>query len=117
MQKALKRFSRKFDFVLLDSAPLLPVFDSHALTACCDASLLVVRSGQTSYRDVSGSLELIERVGGKVSGVVLNAVNLNDYAQSYYYSYQSYSYGGAPEPARQQDQAHQGAGEITAGAD
>ena len=112
MQKALKRLSRKFDFVLLDSAPLLPVFDSHALTACCDASLLVVRSGQTSYRDVSGSLELIERVGGKLSGVVLNAVDLNDYAQSYYYSYQSYSYGdNAPEPA------HQVVGEITAGAD
>jgi len=112
MKETLERYSREFDFVLLDSAPLLPVFDSHVLTALCDASLLVVRSGQTSYRDVSGSLELIERVGGKVSGLVLNAVDLNDYAQSYYYSYQSYNYGsGAPELT------HQGAGQAMTGAD
>jgi len=116
MKKALERYSRKFDFVLLDSAPLLPVFDSHMLTACCDASLLVVRSGQTSYRDVNGSLELIDRVGGKVNGVVLNAVDLNDYAQSYYYSYQSYSYGDTGSEPKHPTQ-QQGPEQITAGAD
>ncbi len=97
MQKVLERCSQKFDFVLLDSAPLLPVFDSHLLTAWCDASLLVVRSGQTSYRDVNASLELVDRVGGKMSGVVLNAVDLHDFAQSYYYSYHSYNYGQSPD--------------------
>ena len=111
MQKTLKRYSRKFDFVLLDSAPLLPVFDSHVLTTCCDVSLLVVRSGQTSHRDVRNSLDLVERVGGKVNGVVLNAVDLNDYAQSYYYSYQSYHYGGDEPEA--EPQPH----EVTAVAD
>ena len=105
MQGVLERCSRDFDFVLLDSAPLLPVFDSHVLTTRCDASLLVVRSGQTSYRDVNASLDAIERVGGKVRGVVLNAVDLDDYAQNYYYGYQTYNYGSelqeiADEPVR-----------------
>ena len=105
MRGVLERCSRDFDFVLLDSAPLLPVFDSHVLTTRCDASLLVVRSGQTSYRDVNASLDAIERVGGKVSGVVLNAVDLDDYAQNYYYGYQTYNYRSesreiADEPAR-----------------
>jgi capsular exopolysaccharide synthesis family protein len=105
MEGVLERCSRDFDFVLLDSAPLLPVFDSHVLTTRCDASLLVVRSGETSYRDVNASLEAIARVGGKVSGVVLNAVDLDDYAQNYYYGYQTYNYGSesreiADDPAR-----------------
>jgi hypothetical protein len=42
---------------------------------------------------VKQSLDLIDRVGGKVTGVVLNDVNLSDFAQNYYYTYHSYEYG------------------------
>jgi hypothetical protein len=38
-------------------------------------------------------LDFIDRVGGKITGVVLNDVNLDDRAQNYYYSYHSYEYG------------------------
>jgi Mrp family chromosome partitioning ATPase len=89
MEHALQRYSRHFDFVLLDSAPLLPVFDSHVLTSRCDASVLVVRSGKTSTNAVKTSLELVGRVGGRMSGVVLNHVNLHDYAHSYCNKYYS----------------------------
>ena len=71
-------------------------------TCRADANLLVVRSGQTSRHAVRQSLDLIDRVGGQVTGVVLNDVNLADYAQSYYYSYHSYEYGTyAEDPAQQ----------------
>ena len=50
-------------------------------------------------------MDAIERVGGKVRGVVLNAVDLDDYAQNYYYGYHTYNYGSEPreiadEPVR-----------------
>jgi capsular exopolysaccharide synthesis family protein len=93
MEETLAQCARHFDYVVLDSAPLLPVFDSHYLTVRCDANVLVVRSGQTSRNAVKQSLDLIERVGGKVTGVVLNDVNLSDFAQNYYYTYHSYEYG------------------------
>jgi Mrp family chromosome partitioning ATPase len=100
MEETLAHCTEHFDYVLLDSAPLLPVFDSHTLTVTTDASLLVVRSGHTSRHAVSQSLDLIDRVGGRVTGVVLNDVNLGDYAQNYYYSYHSYEYGTyAEDPA------------------
>ena len=105
MEETLAHCSEHFDYVLLDSAPLLPVFDSHTLTVTTDASLLVVRSGHTSRHAVSQSLDLIDRVGGRITGVVLNDVNLADYAQNYYYSYHSYEYGTYAE-----DLAEQGAG-------
>ena len=104
MEETLEQCMQLFDYVLLDSAPLLPVFDSHYLTVRADANLLVVRSGHTSRNAVSQSLDLIDRVGGKVTGVILNDVNLADYAQNYYYSYHSYhsyEYGTyGEEPAR-----------------
>ncbi len=93
MEDTLAECVRHFDYVILDSAPLLPVFDSHYLTVKCDANVLVVRSGQTSRNAVKQSLDFIERVGGKVTGVVLNDVNLADFAQNYYYTYHSYEYG------------------------
>jgi capsular exopolysaccharide synthesis family protein len=103
MEETIAECARHFDFVLLDSAPLLPVFDSHYLTRRCDANLLVVRSGRTSRHAIKQSLDLVEGVGGKVTGAVLNDVNLSDFAQNYYYSYHSYEYGDyAAEPVERQ---------------
>ena len=93
MEEVLRSSAQHFDFVVLDSAPLIPVFDSHALSACADAVILVVRSGMTTRHSVKMSVELVERVNGKITGLVLNDVNLSDYAQYYYHSAYSYEYG------------------------
>ena len=90
MAETLKECARHFDVVIVDSAPLLPVFDTHTLTRLSDATILVVRSGMTTRQALRTSTELIERAQGKVTGVVLNDVDLADYAQSYYHS--SYTY-------------------------
>jgi len=97
MDQALARCSEHFDFVLVDSAPLLPVIDSHLLTARCDAALLVVRNGQTSRHALKTCEDLVERVRGRLTGVILNDVNLSDYAQQYYYSYHTYEYGSTDD--------------------
>jgi len=93
MEEALRSSAQHFDFVILDSAPLLPVFDSHALSACADAVILVARAGMTTRHSVKASVELVERVNGKITGLVLNDVDLSDYAQYYYHSAYSYEYG------------------------
>ena len=92
MAETLKECARHFDVVIVDSAPLLPVFDTHTLTRLSDATILVVRSGMTTRQALRTSTELIERVRGKVTGVVLNDVDLSDYAQSYYHSSYTYEY-------------------------
>ncbi len=102
MEETLAACAEHFDYVVLDSAPLLPVFDSHYLTVKCDANVLVVRSGHTSRNAVKQSLDLVDRVGGKVTGVVLNDVNLSDFAQNYYYTYHSYEYGTYAEETVEQ---------------
>jgi capsular exopolysaccharide synthesis family protein len=106
MGDVLDECSQRFDYVLLDSAPLLPVFDSHMLTARCDASVLVVRSGRTNRAAIKTSLELVDRVGGRFSGVILNGVNPEDYARSYQYGYRGYGYGYGSNDKSSPDSKH-----------
>ena len=87
MDQVLESSARYFDFVVLDSAPLLPVFDTHALCTRADAVVLVARSGQTSRHEVKHSVELIEKINGKVTGIVLNDVDLKSQPGQYYGNY------------------------------
>ena len=90
----LQEANEKFDIVLMDSSPLLPVVDSQALVGLADAVVMVVRSGRTSRQSVTMSKDLIGKRNGKIAGAVLNDVDFGDYAYSYYYGSQSYTYGG-----------------------
>lgn len=95
MTSILEESSAHFDLIVIDSAPLFPVVDTHSLAARADRTMLVVRSGSTRGPAVKDALQLLEQSQGKVAGVVLNDIDLMDFAQSYYYRHSSYSY--APE--------------------
>jgi len=87
MEQTLETCASHFDFVVMDSAPLLPVFDTHSLCGRCDAVLLVTRSGRSTRSELKSSLELIEKINGKVTGVVLNDVDLKSQSGHYYDRY------------------------------
>ena len=87
MEQTLETCASHFDFVVVDSAPLLPVFDTHSLCGRCDAVLLVTRSGRSTRNELKSTLELIEKVNGKVTGVVLNDVDLKSQPGHYYGRY------------------------------
>jgi hypothetical protein len=50
----------------------------------------------TSRHATLQSVELVSRVQGRITGIVLNDVNLEDYAQYYYHSHYTYEYGRYP---------------------
>jgi capsular exopolysaccharide synthesis family protein len=66
----LAETSRVFDWVLIDSPPLLPVADSVALSRWCDGILLVVRRQRALKSALREVLERIEPA--KLLGLVLN---------------------------------------------
>ena len=103
METLVKQCAQHFDMVVLDSAPLFPVVDSHALGNQADASLLVVRSASTKGPAVKSALDLLSQAQAKVAGIVLNDIDLMDFAQSYYYRH--YSYGYAPNSYQDQARA------------
>jgi capsular exopolysaccharide synthesis family protein len=80
------------DFVLVDAPPLLPVADSTGLAVYMDGVLLSVRYGSTRKEQLQQSAEMLQRVGARLLGVILNIVPPKvELATAYGYGY-SYGY-------------------------
>ena len=77
----------KVDYVIVDTAPLLPVADGSEVAALADGTLLVARHGLTTDAHVKRAIDTLARVDAKLIGVVLNRVPLtrgNEYGYTYY---------------------------------
>ena len=71
----LKNLREKFDFVFIDSPPLLLVTDALLLAMQVDGVILVLRAGSTSRPALRSALRLLHRVHAPLLGSVLNGVN------------------------------------------
>jgi protein-tyrosine kinase len=91
LKALLARMAPVFDWVILDSPPLLPVADSSFLADLVDGILLVVRAGSTPMATAQRSCQELQ--GRNVVGVVLNAVDPAQAYGSYYSSAYGYGYG------------------------
>ena len=94
MEKLLVELQQRFEIVILDAPPLLPVTDAALLATETDGAILVVRHGQTTRDQLAHSLERLEAVGAKCLGVVVNRAPVNRAARGYGYGY---GYGYAAE--------------------
>jgi capsular exopolysaccharide synthesis family protein len=77
----------KVDYVVCDTAPLLPVADGSEVAALADGTLLVARHGMTTDTHVKRAVHTLGRVDAKLLGVVLNRVpprKNNEYGYTYY---------------------------------
>ena len=71
---AVRSLTEAFDVVLVDGPPLDGVADTVVLSKVTDQALLVVRAGRAVTSDVERSKDLLERVGARLAGAVLNAL-------------------------------------------
>jgi capsular exopolysaccharide synthesis family protein len=78
-----------YEFIVVDSPPLIPVMDSLILLEELDAVILVVKAGSTQKAVVSRARKALASHNGKVVGVIVN--NL-DRTLPYYYNYGYYGY-------------------------
>jgi Mrp family chromosome partitioning ATPase len=103
MQEIIEAFRKSYDWVLIDTPPVLAMADTSVLCPWADGVILVVAAEATIRTSVQRAVEQIVAVGGKVLGVVLNKVDLR--ANSYYYSqyygeyYRSYYGEGEKAPS------------------
>jgi protein-tyrosine kinase len=83
----LSRLESMFDWIIIDSAPAVPVADAALLANFCDGVLLVVRSNSTPVDAARrAKKEFAER---NLVGVVLNGITPDLSPYSYYYAYGS----------------------------
>ncbi len=102
MAELVADLRERFDVVLIDAPPLLPVTDSALLAAQCDGLLLVTRHGRTTRDQLAHAVERVTAVDAKTVGVVINMAPAKKAGRAYGgYGY-GYGYGYAPsgEPSK-----------------
>jgi Mrp family chromosome partitioning ATPase len=72
MRRLIQEAREAFDWIVIDTPPLVLLPDAHLLSAMADAALLVVKAESTPHALVKRAMEAIGRQ--KVVGVVLNSV-------------------------------------------
>jgi len=92
MEAILKRCEEIYDYIVIDSPPILSVTDGVILARQADAVVLVVRHGKSSKHVVRRARDILLRAGAGITGIVLNAVDLNSPEYYGYYGYSGYSY-------------------------
>ena len=85
MRQVIRDLRQRFQFVIIDSAPLLPFADGQALSTIVDGLVFVGRSGITTRDAVSRSLELLQQVrSAPIVQFVLNGTDVNSSEYQYY---------------------------------
>jgi capsular exopolysaccharide synthesis family protein len=84
----LKRLSRRYDHIVVDSPPALYFADSTIISTIVDSVIIVVRDGVSSTSSLVKLQRIFQSVGARVVGMVVNAVPWHKHAYSkygYYY--------------------------------
>jgi len=94
LREVLHEASRRYDYVVLDSPPLVPVPDSQLIADCVDGLVLVVTADRTPRKLLEETLNLLNPT--KLIGIVFNG---EDRPRSAYYGY----YSGYTSSSRRQE--------------
>ncbi len=93
MTETLQTLQDRFDYVVIDAPPLLPVTDAAVLSTVADGVVVVVGAGTTTREQLRKSLQALEQVKARVLGLVLNRLARHDPDTYTYYQ------EGYPPPA------------------
>jgi capsular exopolysaccharide synthesis family protein len=77
MRDLIAELRDEFDYIVMDTSPLLPVVDALALATVADKVLVIVEWGQTSRLSISEAFKVLRPEAHRVAGIVLNKVDLN----------------------------------------
>jgi polysaccharide biosynthesis transport protein len=81
--EVIRSLAAMYDVVLLDSPPVLPVTDAAIISAVADATIIVINMGESTRREISRTVEILDQVHASLVGTVLNAIS-EDTADGYY---------------------------------
>jgi capsular exopolysaccharide synthesis family protein len=92
MTAVMAELSTRYDLLVVDTPPVLAAADAEILAVQTDATLMVVRAGQTERQSAQYAVQQLRAVGARVVGAVLNDPDekVASYGRyTYYYDYYS----------------------------
>jgi exopolysaccharide/PEP-CTERM locus tyrosine autokinase len=87
MKELLASMSLQFDWVIVDSPPIVPFSDAELLSSLVDGTLLVVRVSRTPAESLTKAAQALKN--GNILGVVFNGTQAKKHSSYYYYSFGS----------------------------
>lgn len=99
MDELLAQLRERFDLVILDTTPVLPLADARILATKVDVVVFIVRWRKTSEHAIQAALRLLPTEGVTIAGVVLNRIHLGLQARfghgdpAFYYRQYAQYYG------------------------
>lgn len=91
-KQILNEWSQKYDVVLLDSPPVLPVADAEVIASSAATVFLVARFGKTKTGELIESEKRLRQVGARVRGLIFNGVIQRSGVYAYGSKYGAYRY-------------------------
>lgn len=87
MRKLMEEFKKDYDYVMVDSPPILPVTDATVMATYMDGVVLVCASGVAEVESTRKAVDSLKKVGANIIGAVLNRtpVKHKEYSNYYYY--------------------------------
>jgi len=96
MQMIVETLKEKYDYILFDTPPVMAVADARVIGQIADKTLFVVRWDKTPRKVARAGIELLQKGGADIAGIVLQQVDLKRYGRfgygdsGYYYHYGRY---------------------------
>jgi capsular exopolysaccharide synthesis family protein len=100
MRAFIEEAKSRYDFVFFDSPPIMGVSDAAILASEVDFAVLVVQYRKYPQQMTLRAKQMVEKVGGRLLGVVLNNINISQDSYYYYYSGYYYDYYSKSEESR-----------------
>ncbi len=85
-ERFLKNIGSIYDYIILDTPPLLAVTDASILAGKADATIIVVKYGKTREKDINLAYKELKKVNANVVGSILNSCDMKR-TDSYYKYY------------------------------
>jgi len=87
LRELMARLKGAFTYVILDTPPVNAVTDAALLASVANGTILVVEQGRTTFPALAHAKQLLDRVGARTIGVVMNKVRASSGSYSYGYGY------------------------------
>lgn len=89
-ENCVEAWKRRYDFVLIDSPPLLPVADAQILAGHAEGTVMVLRSSHDRKKEAADAFAQLKAAGGNLIGTVLIGGRFSQrdgdgYTYDYYY--------------------------------
>lgn len=102
MSGLIKELGKKFDYIILDTPPILSVTDTMVLSRIVEGVIMVSRAGVTIYEMLGRGLKMLAAVHAPLLGIIINGMS-EKISTDYYYG--RYYRQHEPAPAEDSNQA------------